>query len=614
MIAGIAPPPDLKVSEWADAYRKLSKESSSEPGQWRTSRAPYQREILDAVNDPGVERVVIMSSAQVGKTELLLNSIGYYVDYDPSPILVLQPTLEMAQTFSKDRLAPMVRDTPALTKKFGDPKSRSSGNTMLHKTFAGGHVTMAGSNSPASLASRPIRVVLCDEIDRYPVSAGTEGDPVNLAIKRTLTFWNRKIILVSTPTIKGKSRIESAYEDSTQEVYTLKCKRCGNHQQIVRRNIEHETKAGELVAVLSQCEACREILPESDWKKDPGIWQANAEHRNTRGFHLNEYVSPWRRWLDIELDFLQAKKSPETLKTFVNTSLGETWEEDGEKLDDSSLYARRERYVAQVPAGGLVVTCAVDVQDDRLEAGVEAWGEGEENYKIDLKIFHGNPAKPDIWNRLDEYLLSTFEHESGEQMRIACTVIDSGGHHTKEVYKFCKAREARRVYAIKGKGGDGVPVVSRPSRNNLGRALLFTIGVDTAKASIYSKLQILEPGPGYVHFPIGDLFDEEYFLQITAEQIVTRYRRGFAYRAWEKIRARNEAFDLAVYNLAALLILNPNFKRLARLFCVDPDPDGEGEAQQQAKPAAESSKAQAAKKSKIKRKRSRGKGGYAKSW
>lgn len=504
-----------------------------------------------------------MSSAQVGKTELLLNIIGYFIDYDPSPILLLQPTLEMAQTFSKDRLAPMLRDTPALKGKVADSKSKSSGNTMLHKTFAGGHITMAGANSPASLASRPIRILLADEVDRYPASAGAEGDPVNLAKKRTTTFWNRKIVQVSTPTIKGVSRIERSYEASTQEIFCIPCPSCGHEQQIKREHLVHEKADDQLIRVDAACEECGSIHSETEWKSQSGRWIAQNRHPKTRGFHLNEYISPWRKWVDIEMDFLEAKKSPETLKTFVNTSLGETWEEQGDSVDHGPLYARREHYLAAVPSGACVLTAAVDVQDDRLEIGVEAWAEGEQNWKVDFQILRGDLSRPEIWQRLDELLLSRYRHESGVDLPIACTTIDSGGHYTQQVYKFVKNKESRRVFAIKGKSQEAAPVVSRPSKSNLGGVNLYSIGTDTAKEVLYARLRILEPGPGYVHFPVSNYFDEEYFLQLVAEKCVIEYFKGKPKRVWKKTRPRNEAGDIAVYNLAALYILNPNFKALA---------------------------------------------------
>lgn len=555
----LAPPPDLTASEWADLYRRLSSEASAEPGRWKTDRTPYMREILDAINDPLVETIVIMSSAQVGKTELLLNAIGYFVDYDPAPMLLLQPTLEMAQTFSKDRLAPMCRDTPALRNKIQEAKAKSSGNTMLHKTFAGGHITMAGANSPASLASRPVRIVLADEVDRYPVSAGTEGDPVNLAIKRTTTFWNKKIILVSTPTIKGASRIEAAYENSTKERFCYACPECGDYQPMRWRNIDFGTEG-------HTCESCGVISSQDDWMKSPHKWVASAHHHKIRGFHLNELVSPWRRWSQIIEDFREAKKSPDTLKTFVNTSLGETWEEEGTSLDHDVYYNRREHYAAEIPKQALVLTASVDVQDDRLEIQVEAWGEGEENWKIDFDILRGDPSKQELWLRLDESLSKRYLHESGVSLGIACTAIDSGGHFTQQVYKFVKKREVNRVYAIKGSSTAGAAVVGRPSKSNLGKINLFSVGTDTAKELIYKRLQINEPGSGYMHFPVDDSFDEEWFQQLTAEKCVTRYKEGRAYRKWIKTRARNEAIDLSVYNLAALYILNPVFKSLKKRF------------------------------------------------
>ena len=555
----VAPPPDLTASEWADLYRRLSSEASAEPGRWKTDRTPYMREILDAINDPRVETIVIMSSAQVGKTELLLNAIGYFVDYDPAPMLLLQPTLEMAQTFSKDRLAPMCRDTPTLRNKIQDAKAKSSGNTMLHKTFAGGHITMAGANSPASLASRPVRIVLADEVDRYPVSAGTEGDPVNLAIKRTTTFWNKKIILVSTPTIKGASRIEAAYENSTQEQFCYSCPGCETYQPMRWRNIDFDTEG-------HACEECGSISSQDEWMRSDKKWIAQGKHHKIRGFHLNELVSPWRRWAQIIEDFREAKKSPDTLKTFVNTSLGETWEEEGSSLDNELLYKRREHYVADVPSYAHVLTCSVDVQDDRLEYQVEGWGDGEENCKVDFGILRGDPSTMDLWKKLDEKLNQRYTHESGIELPIACTAIDSGGHYTQQVYKFVKPREVGRVYAIKGSSTAGAAIVGRPSRSNKGKINLFSIGTDTAKELIFKRLQINEPGAGYIHFPVSDKFDPEWFEQLTAEKCVTRYREGRAYRKWIKTRARNEALDLSVYNLAALYILNPNFNALKKRF------------------------------------------------
>lgn len=556
----VAPPEKLTVSEWADKYRQLSKEASSEPGQWDTNRAPYQREIMDAINDPLIEKIVVMTSAQVGKTEILLNIIGYYVHYDPSPILVLQPTLEMAEAFSKDRLAPMIRDTRAITDKFGDVKARNSGNTLLHKIFPGGHITLAGANSPASLASRPVRAVLADEIDRYPVSAGTEGDPVNLADKRTTTFWNRKKVYVSTPTNKGTSRIEMEYNESTMEEWNVPCPKCGSVQPYRWPKINFDD-------ATMTCEYCQERSTEYEWKANEGIWVALFPDRNTRGFHLNELASPWRHWYEIIEDFKKAKKSTETFKVWVNTSLGESWEVQGDGADYEEIHKRRECYDCEVPDDVLVLTAGVDTQDDRFEIEVVGWGEGEESWGIQYKVIYGDLHKPEIWQELDEYLSTEFSYASGEKIRISCVCQDSGGHFTQEVYKFTKPREIKRIFSIKGKGGESVPFVGMVSRNNRERAALFTIGVDAGKETIISNLKLDLEGPGYCHFPqeYEKGYHIDYFKGLTSESMVIRMVNNVPKAVWlKKSGVRNEPLDIRNYAYAAYKILNPNLTALKK--------------------------------------------------
>lgn len=561
IVKRVAPPPKLTVSQWADAHRKLSSESSAEPGQWRTDRAPYQREIMDAVSDPQIETIVIMSSAQVGKSEILNNVIGYHIDYDPAPIMMVQPTEALAEAYSKDRIAPMIRDTPALQGKVKDVKSRDSGNTLLHKKFPGGHLTLSGANAPSSLASRPIRVVLCDEVDRYPASAGTEGDPVKLVSKRTTTFWNRKIILVSTPTIKGVSRIEAAYEDSTMEQWCLPCPSCGEHQPLTWEQIRFDREEESVTSVKHACRECGALHGEHEWKSGAGRWIARKKHNKTRGFHLNELASPWKSWTTVVEDFLEAKRNgTEQLKTWVNTSLGESWEEQGEQLEEEQLLKRREHYDTEVPAKVSVLTAAVDVQGDRLEVEVVGWGPEKESWGIEYRRFYGDPGAPDIWNELDKYLDRDFAHESGGKIRISCTCIDSGGHFTTEVYRFCKAREHRRIFAIKGQGGD-IAFIGRMSRTPRERCALFVIGVDNGKEKVMSWLKREFEGPGYCHFPreAERGYDEEYFKGLTSEKRVIRYHKGRPRIEWvKKGGARNEPLDLRNYAYAALEILNPN--------------------------------------------------------
>lgn len=551
MSSAVRPPPKQTISQWADENRRLSPEASAEPGRWDTRRAEYQRGIMDAVSDPAVHTVVGMTAAQVGKTELLNNLVGFHVDRDPSPILVLQPTLDMAKAWSKDRLAPMLRDTPCLRGKVKDARSRDSDNTVLHKVFPGGHITVAGANSAASLASRPIRIVIGDEIDRYPVSAGTEGDPVNLAKKRSTTFWNRKLVLMSTPTIKGASRIEAAYEASDKRRFYVPCPECGAEQTLRWRQVRWPP--GEPEAAVYACEAC-----QAQWDEGmriravmAGSWRATEAFRGTAGFHLSALYSPWVRLGELAKEFIEAKPYPEQLKVVVNTVFGESWEDRGDHVDDSGLLTRREAYGPGVPLGVAVVTAGVDVQDDRVEVELVGWGRGEECWSLDYKVVRGDPSTAEVWNRLDDVLRAPLTREDGARLGVAGACVDTGGHHTHAAYRFCKDREGRRIWAIKGIAGPGRPIwPRRPSKKNVGRVNLYLVGVDAAKEYVFGRLKIAAPGPGYCHFPAH--YDEEYFRQLTGEKIVTRYAKGFPVRQWVKIRARNDALDARAYNVAAL--------------------------------------------------------------
>lgn len=559
----VAPPPKLTVSEWADTYRKLSPESSAEPGQWRTERAPYQREIMDAVNDSEVETVVIVASSQVGKTEIELNIMGYFADYDPSPMMVLLPTVDLAKSFSKKRLATMIRDTPALSKKISDSKSRDSDNTILEKGFPGGYIVLVGANSPTNLSSRPIRVLLADEVDRFPFSAGNEGDPLSLAEKRTKTFWNKKKIYVSTPTEKETSRIELEYESTSREEWCLPCPMCGRYQPLAWGQLRFED-------VTMECKYCRERFSEYEWKAQEGKWIAESpEITSRRGFHLNALASPWERWENIIKEFRDAKKKgKEMLKVFVNTYLGESWEDqDGEMADEESLLKRREAYNAEVPEDVLVLTAGVDVQDDRLEIEVVGWGLNSTSWGIEYRQIIGDPTLDRVWQDLDAYLMKEFHYADGKRIIISCCCVDSG-YLASEVYKFCKPREYRRIFAIKGKGGDGLPFIGKVSRNNREKAALFPLGVDTGKGIIISRLKVQFPDkPGYCHFPIEQEkgYDEYYFKGLTSERRVFKYSKGQRKQVWvKKSGTRNEALDLRNYASAAVEILNPNYELLIK--------------------------------------------------
>lgn len=554
------PPPRLTVSEWSDLYRRLSAESSAEPGRWRTSRAEYQRGIMDAVNDPTVETVVVMSSAQIGKTEIVGNIVGYYISQDPSPILALNPTLEMSETWSKDRLAPMLRDTPILKDKIKDARSRDSGNTLLHKTFSGGHITMAGANSPASLASRPIRVVIADEIDRYPTSASTEGDPVNLAAKRTTTFWNRKLIYVSTPTVKAASRIEDLFEKSDQKRYFVSCPHCGEEQVLrwsgVKWNKDDAKNA------WYECFSCQKVITNAHKAEmiRRGHWKATAPFNGMAGFHINELYSPWRTFGDVAKAFIDAKDNPQQLQVWVNTSLGETFEIDaGESLGHETLMARAEPYQPfTVPSKGLLLTAGVDVQSDRLVIVMRAWGRQEESFLIGWLELWGDPTTEQPWKQLDELLTAKYTHESGTELSIDCTAIDSG-FLTSVVYNYVRSRSHKyRVIAVKGMSTEGKPIISKPTYQDVdykGKIVkngvqLWAVGSDTCKHLIYGRLRIRDSGAGCYHFPLG--VDQQYYLELTGEKLVTKFNKGFPKREWMRLPGRrNEVLDCECYSLAA---------------------------------------------------------------
>jgi len=525
---------------------------------------------MDACADPNMREVVVMAGAQLGKSEALLNIIGYHIDNDPSPILCLQPTLEMAQTFSKDRVANgLLKSTPCLRGKVKDPRARDSGNTTLHKLFPGGSLTLVGANSPSGLASRPIRLVLCDEVDRYPASAGSEGDPIQLARKRAATFWNRKIVMVSTPTNKDASRIEEAFEASDMRYYQVPCKHCKGMQKLKWSNVQWIDNDPDTTGYL--CSHCDVLWSDSDrrWSIRNGEWIADKEFNGVAGFSISGLYSPWTPLSDGVRDFLSMRKNPEQLRVWTNTYLGETWEDQGETIDDYSLAERREAYGEGIPEEVIFLTCGVDVQDDRLELSIIGWGRDDESWVINHEIMYGDPSTPQLWTSLDSKLFTTYLTNDGRQLPIRSTCIDSGGHFTNTVYSYAKKNYARRVFAIKGVGGEGKAIVGRPSKNNIGKCLLFPVGVDTAKDLLFARLRIKDEGAGYIHF--HDDLNDEYFRQLTAEKIVTKFSRGYKKRVFQKIRPRNEALDCFVYAIAAYAILNVNINALADKRDAQPD-------------------------------------------
>ena len=504
--AAMLPPREITVSQWADENRVLTGGAAAERGQWRTR--PYQREPMDVLSPSHpCRQVVVLSGAQILKTEILLNFIGFIADVDPGPVLVVEPRTEDAKALSKDRVAPMFRATPALRGKIAPVKSRDSSNTTLHKVLANGagHITLTGAISPSGLAMRPIRYALLDEVDRYPASAGTEGDPVSLAVQRTAEFaHNKKIVMASTPTIKGISRIELAWRESDQRDYFVPCPKCGHFQVLVFGDgtgpglVWPEGKPEES---MYRCAGCQELIPNHRKAEmvERGEYRAANPSSPIPGFRLSQLISPKKSWGEIAVEFLAAKKSPETLKAFLNTVLAELWEETHEVATDAhALWNRCEPFEAEVPDGVALITAGVDVQADRLEMEIVGWGRDEESWSIAYHVIPGDVTRNEVWDHLEGLLLSEYLHASGLPLRIVATCIDCG-FKDATVLRFTRDRYNRRVYATKGRAGESPIWPRKPSRKN--QTPFFMIGVDAAKTAIYDRLKIGTPGPGYCHFP-----------------------------------------------------------------------------------------------------------------
>lgn len=586
-------PENLTVSEWADKYRKLSSVSSAEPGQWRTSRTPYLKDIMDAFTDPQVRELSVVAASQVGKSEFELNCIGYIIDQDPASILYIHPTVDDAKKFSRLRVTPMISDTPAIAKKVKETKvGRESASTILQKSFPGGMLTVTGSNSASALASTPARYVIADEVDRFARSAGREGDPLSLAKARQTTFYNAKTLLVSTPTIKGDSRIEAAYYIGTQEHWCHKCPDCGAFSEIKFGDIKFEPKVervhGKKTWTLNggvhwMCPNCGCVNSEHTMRRQPAKWIADnpaAWQNGVRSFWLTAFASPWTSWETICLRFLEAKDDPELLKVVYNTLFGQLWEDRGDLADEDEMLGRREDYghrkdgsVVELPDGVLVLTCGVDTQDNRLEYEVVGHGHYGETWGIQKGIIMGRPDTEEVWNRLDDLADHIFKFENGKGLKVSIFCVDSGGHFTQDVYENCQKRQGKRFFAIKGKGGDGIPYISPPSKvairdDKRKTCWLYTLGVDAGKASIMSSLKVEEPGPKFMHFSAEPDagYDMNYFNGLLSEKMVLAHTsRGDVWR-WEKIpgHERNEALDCRNYAMAALKIINPDMDAVER--------------------------------------------------
>ena len=566
----IQPPPKLTLSQWAEKYAVLSRETSAQTGRFHAF--PYQIGIMDAITDPTVEMVTVQKSARVGYTKILDHVAGYYIHQDPSPILVVQPRVEDAEDYSVTEIEPMLRDTPVLAEIVGDPKKKDSRQKINKRIFRNGaSISFVGANSPGGFRRITARIVKFDEVDGYPVmGAGKEGDQIKLGIKRTESFWNRKIILGSTPTVKGESRIEKSYANSDQRKYYVPCPHCGEYQVLEWGSPDtpygmkwdkDENGIGIPESVFYVCKATGCMILEDD-KEDMverGQWRATKPFKGHAGFHIWAAYSLFvnASWRNLVAEWLEVKDDPLMRQTFVNLVLGETYEDRGDRaLQEDRLAARCEVWGAEVPDGVAVVTVGVDTQGGRFECEVVGWGMNEESWSIDFEVIEGDMETPDPWDRLDAYLRRIWFRADGRGFEVMAVCHDSGGNHTQKVYDFAKARLGRRVWAVKGEsaiGGKRSPVwpTKTPSRRNKSSFRPIILGVNAAKDSVRSRLHLVKPGPGYMHFPVSR--DINYFAQLTAERSVRKTSGGQHYRVWELPTGRaNEALDCRVYAYAAL--------------------------------------------------------------
>ena len=576
--AALRPSPVMSMDTWADATRRLPAKASPEPGKWKTDRVPFMREIMQSLSsDSMVQDVSLMKGTQISGTELGLNLIFYTVDHDPTSIMVMLPTLTLAERFSKLRLQPAIDIMPSLEDKFADSRSRDSSNTILEKSFDGGFMVLVGSESASGLKSVPIGLLVMDETDEYPLNVEKQGDPEQLAIKRTQNYKSRrKIYRNSTPTVEGSSRIHKSFLRGDQRHYYVKCPHCGESQRLVWKNVRWNKSLPADKQPASVYYACKHNGCSIDERHKTkmlaeGKWIAHNPDApsDRRSYHINSLYSPlgWYGWEDAVQDWLDAQGDLELLKTFTNTVLAECWKESVNDISAQMLQARAEPYErAIVVEGGLALVASVDTQDDRLEAYVYAVGRGDEQWLVDYAVIVGDPGisegdKDSPWNELNDFLHKPWPHALGGAMKLEGYAVDSGGHFTHDVYSYVRKNKRHGAIAIKGSSTRNSPIIGRPKKMDIktnGRTIkngveLYQVGTDTAKSKIYNRYQREEKsGAGAMHFP--DWLPFEIFEQLTAEKLVRRYQRGYAIYEWHKISsaARNEATDCTVYVQAVI--------------------------------------------------------------
>lgn len=571
--SALKPDPLLTVAEYADECLYLPS-FSPVPGQWRTSRTPFLKEIMECLSPRHrCKKVVFMKPVQIGGTQVAVNWVAYTMDRSPTAMLFYEPGIDMAKRLTKEKLDPVIQSTPTLRGKVKDARSRDSGNTTYRKEYLGGFLNILWANSSASARSTSAPRIILDEVDEYHHDVGYQGHPCDLIAKRAAAYGRYKIFELSTPTLEETSRIARQYQLGSQGRYYVPCPFCGHSQHLVWERLIYTFEGVKRPdAAAYQCEGCQQLIDEryKTWMMDPARakWVHAYPERldETASFHLNLLYQPagWAYpWSRLAEDYIEASTKiksgdPAPMKTFHNTVRALTWKETVEKVDEHQLAKRREIYPATCPRGVLILIASVDVQDNRLEATIKGYGLDDESWGIEYRIFHGSPSLPTVWMELTEWLQQSRDHADGVSIRVEAVGIDTGGHHTKEAYQFVE--KYRGVcFALKGSSELGAPAIPKrdPKKHRRFRLRLYLLGTNALKDTIFARLKLTEPGPGYLHFPHRDGYEAEYFEGLTSEVKKPKYKPrtyvqiGYAY---EKTRTRNEPLDLEVYSLATLML------------------------------------------------------------
>jgi phage terminase large subunit GpA-like protein len=549
-------------------YRILPAETATEAGKYNWRRAPYQREWLDVMTDDKHQKVVLMTGARVGKTTCLENALGFYMHQDPAAIMVMLPTLGEAEKFSVNNIDPLIRDTRVLRELVKDKRTRDSGNMKLLKRYRGGHLSFVGAESATQLHGKTIRVLLADECDRFPFSAGKDGDPLTLAMVRTTTFGHRrKIVLCSTPTYKDLSHIEREFLASDQRYYHVPCPHCNHFQKLVWKNINYSDDAKNPVYVCEEC-AC---AIEEKYKYRMllnGRWVAENPTSRTAGFHLSSLYSVYMTWAELVEEWLAAKNNRFRLQVFINSRLGETWDETGERVTSNQLVARLEAYTSEVPTGVGLLSCGVDIQGNRVEAAVWGVGVSDEIWLVDTVILDGDTGKDEVWRKLQDFLFTArYKTATGATLGIRTIAIDRG-YNTERVDRFVqqiRRHDTANRVIIATRGVENYPrlVADRPKQSKTTNSLYFQVGTNIAKDHIAKLLSNTVPGPNYIHLPVSlpsndghkRWLDNEVLKQLTSEKPVLTYVKGKPKREWRKVYERNEQWDMLILAYAATLHL-----------------------------------------------------------